>query len=240
MSANTFERHEVKYIVTSAQRGFIERALESLVTADCHGESTICNIYYDTPDFRLVRRSLERPIYKEKLRMRSYGVKRPDEEVFLELKKKYKGLVYKRRIEGREQAFTDYLAGKAEMPVDSQIGREIDYFREFYGELRPAVYLCYDRTAFFAKDDPTLRITFDKSIRFRTCDISLSSAPGGRAILEPGLSLMEIKAADAMPLWLVEALGRAEAKKTSFSKYGRAYEAIMQEKINGNEVRVCA
>ena len=98
MDKSIFKRHELKYLVSTEQREFIESEFARYMIPDEHGESTICNIYYDTPDFRLIRRSLERPVYKEKLRLRSYGTASKDEKVFLELKKKYKGIVYKRRI----------------------------------------------------------------------------------------------------------------------------------------------
>ena len=98
MNGYTFERRELKYRITDAQRAALEAAFDARMVPDEHGESTICNIYYDTADYRLIRASLEKPAYKEKLRLRSYGVTEPGGEVFLELKKKYKGIVYKRRI----------------------------------------------------------------------------------------------------------------------------------------------
>lgn len=224
-----FQRKELKYRLSASQEKRLREALAPYVVPDQYGESTICNIYFDTPDFRLIRKSIEKPVYKEKLRLRSYGPVGPDGNTFLELKKKYKGIVYKRRICLPEQDAMAFLAEGKPLPFESQITKELEYFMEFYGNLQPAVYLNYDRTAFYSKDDPNLRITFDRNINFRTEDISLQSEPGGRFVIRPGESIMEIKAAGAMPLWLTEILDETEAKRNSFSKYGTAYNMLLEE-----------
>ena len=228
MNGYTFERRELKYRITDAQRAALEAAFGARMIPDEHGESTICNIYYDTADYRLIRASLEKPAYKEKLRLRSYGVTEPGGEVFLELKKKYKGIVYKRRITLPEDAAGEFIAGCAPLGGEhGQIGREIEYFTRFYAPLRPAVHLSYERSAWFSREDRDLRITFDKNIRFRQEDVSLTLPAGGRRILSEGESLMEIKAAAALPLWLVSELDTLGIYQSTFSKYGEAYKAIL-------------
>ena len=179
----------------------------------------------------MIRASLEKPVYKEKLRSRSYGPAAPDGTVFLELKKKYDGIVYKRRIALTAQAVEDYFADTAPLPSDGQIAREIDYFRAFYRNLRPTLYLSYDRCAFFSNVSRDLRVTFDRHIAWRREALRLTAPAGGREVLAPGWSLMEIKAADAIPFWLAEALGRGGIRQTSFSKYGEAYKTILSEQI---------
>ena len=227
MNGYTFERRELKYRITDAQRAALEAAFGARMVPDEHGESTICNIYYDTADYRLIRASLEKPAYKEKLRLRSYGATEPGGEVFLELKKKYKGIVYKRRITLPEDAAGDFIAGRAPLGEHGQIGREIEYFTAFYAPLLPAVHLSYERSAWFSREDRDLRITFDKNIRFRQVDVSLTLPAGGRRILPEGESLMEIKAAAALPLWLVSELDTLGIYQSTFSKYGEAYKAIL-------------
>lgn len=222
-----FARKELKYRLTAAQDRFLREALAPYVVPDEYGESTICNIYFDTPDYRLIRKSIEKPVYKEKLRLRSYGPAGPNDKTFLELKKKYKGIVYKRRVCLSEKEAMNYLTGKAPLPFDTQIAREIDYFMACYKDLQPAVYLDYDRTAYYAKEDPDLRITFDRNIHFRTDDLSLESLPGGRFVIQPGETILEIKAAGAMPLWLTALLTQSGAKRNGFSKYGTAYEKLL-------------
>lgn len=227
MNGYTFERRELKYRITDAQRAALEAAFGARMVPDEHGESTICNIYYDTADYRLIRASLEKPAYKEKLQLRSYGVTEPGGEVFLELKKKYKGIVYKRRITLPEDAAGDFIAGRAPLGEHGQIGREIEYFTAFYAPLLPAVHLSYERSAWFSREDRDLRITFDKNIRFRQEDVSLTLPAGGRRILPEGESLMEIKAAAALPLWLVSELDTLGIYQSTFSKYGEAYKVIL-------------
>ena len=227
MNGYTFERRELKYRITDAQRAALEAAFGARMVPDEYGESTICNIYYDTADYRLIRASLEKPAYKEKLRLRSYGVTEPGGEVFLELKKKYKGIVYKRRITLPEDAAGEFIAGRAPLGEHGQIGREIEYFTAFYAPLLPAVHLSYERSAWFSREDRDLRITFDKNIRFRQEGVSLTLPAGRRRILPEGESLMEIKAAAALPLWLVSELDVLGIYQSTFSKYGEAYKAIL-------------
>lgn len=247
---NVFSRHEIKYLVTSEQRKIINEAIKEHMIPDTHGMSTICNVYYDTPDFRLIRRSQEKPNYKEKIRVRSYGTPNEKDVVFLELKKKFDGVVYKRRIELPEKIVESYMKNEVSLseiidiiknqnknaPADAekgnpQIAKEIDYFKSFYKNLKPAVYLSYDRCAFFSSEDTSLRITFDKNICWRQTYVRLTEKPGGYHLLEEGTSLMEIKTATALPIWLVDALSEAEARPASFSKYGHAYETILRRML---------
>ena len=222
---NIFKRYETKYLITKEQQQAILDAVNEHIRADEYGKSTICNIYYDTPDYLLIRRSMEKPIYKEKLRLRSYGVASENTPVFAEIKKKYDGVVYKRRINTTEQQAFELCKGTAP-ETSSQISNEILYFVNRYQNLAPAVFLSYEREAFYAKDDNNFRITFDRNILWRDDDISLSKGVYGTPILNHDQVLMEVKCAGAMPLWFVKVLTENKIYKTSFSKYARAYEAL--------------
>ncbi|NJP39721.1 polyphosphate polymerase domain-containing protein [Oscillospiraceae bacterium HV4-5-C5C] len=238
-SPDIFERHELKYLLNREQYACLLQRLQSRLLPDAFGRSTICNIYYDTPDFRLARHSQEKPIYKEKLRLRSYGPAQLYKPVYLELKKKYRDVVYKRRIELPLSAAVQGMQGSLPLP-DTQIGREISYFRDFYTDLRPAVYLSYEREAYFAQTDPNLRLTFDQTILWRTQGLQLNLPPSGRPLLEPGQALLEIKTPAALPLWLVRLLTELKINKTSFSKYGRAYETWLMEQLAVDRRETCA
>lgn len=230
MGSSVFKRREIKFMLTASQRTALEDAMRGHMQIDEYGESTICSLYYDTPDDLLIRRSLEKPVYKEKLRLRSYGPARPGGPIYVELKKKYDGIVYKRRISMPEDQASAWLAGRIPCPDDRQISREIDWVRQFYGSLAPSLYLAYDRAAYFCPDDQDLRITMDRNIRWRTDALSLTIPPYGEQLLRPGCSLLEIKAADAMPLWLAQTLSENGIRQISFSKYGTAYTAIQARK----------
>lgn len=229
-SPTVFKRYETKYLLTDAQKASILSAMGSHMVPDSFGRSTIRNLYYDTDNYRLVRRSLEKPIYKEKLRVRSYHTAAPDDLVFIELKKKYASIVYKRRTDICEKDVADYLARKREAPVRSQITAEIDYFLQFYGTLAPRVFLSYEREAYFDKDSSGFRVTFDENILWRATDLSLKAQVYGENLLQPGQTLMEIKSPGAIPLWMVEVLTREKIRNTSFSKYGTAYTAMYADK----------
>lgn len=226
-----FQRYEVKYLLTKAQQAqLLLRAGERLVP-DEYSHSSIRNLYLDTPDFRLIRRSLERPVYKEKLRLRSYGPADEEHPVFLELKKKYRSIVYKRRLTLPYRQAMGCL--RAELPwPDTQIGGEIDYAMHFYPDLEPRVYLSYERDS-WKEAEGGLRLTFDEAIRFRTEALTLDSQPWGTAQLQDNQVLMELKAPGAIPLWMVHILTDMGLYKTSFSKYGTAYKMMLDQKDTG-------
>lgn len=231
---NSFMHHEIKYLLKNELRFSIEHAMTEYMTPDIFGKSTVCSVYYDTPDYRLIRRSLEKPIYKEKLRIRSYGTAQPGDSVFLELKKKYNGVVYKRRISLSEHEAEDYMNGLGAFPIPSQIGKEIDYFRSFYGYVVPAMYISCERSPFYSKDN-TLRITFDQNILWRATELNLTVPPHGQELLEEGYSLMEIKTAVGLPLWLTQLLTKNKLLKTNFSKYGTAYQQLRKTVLSGED-----
>lgn len=225
-----FRRLEKKYLITKEQYLLLTQALSGYIVPDEFGKSTINNIYFDTPDYRLIRASIEKPtVYKEKLRIRSYGAPGPDSNVFVELKKKYKGIVYKRRIDMTYAEATDYLCSKRAVEHPSQVTAEIDSFLAFYKTLHPAVSLFYDRVAYYSKDDPELRLTFDTNIRFRSEHLDLSEGDYGTVILDEESYILEIKCINSMPLWLTHALDRLRIYPSSYSKYGTAYKKMLAE-----------
>lgn len=226
---DVFCRKEIKYLITAQQRKVLEEEFARRMKPDQFAHSSIRNIYYDTPDFRLIRKSLEKPVYKEKIRLRYYG--EAHKEVFLEMKKKFEGIVYKRRITVPEQQAVDFMAGRGNLP-DTQIGRELEYFRNFYRDLQPQVFLSYERDSWCGVQDPGLRITIDEEICYRVIDLDNTELLNGEAILEPGTALMEVKAEYAIPLWLTELLARERISKISFSKYGQAYWRELERKLS--------
>ena len=222
-----FQRYEMKYLLTPDQKEAVLRAMQPYMEPDRYGRTSIRNLYYDTDNYRLIRRSIERPVYKEKLRVRNYGRAEPDGVVFAELKTKYKHTVYKRRLLLRAQEAADWLAGRRSCPVRTQIAAEIDYFVSYYETLHPVVFLSYEREAFAAKDGGVFRVTFDENILCRQEELTLDSEAYGAPVLEPGLVLMELKCAGGIPLWMTHTLSGERIYKTSFSKYGTAYQNIL-------------
>ena len=236
-SKNCFERYEKKYRLTAAQQRMVLEGMRPYMKKDAYGAYTICNIYYDTDDWRLIRASLEKPVYKEKLRVRSYGVRDGDGKVFVELKKKYDGVVYKRRVTMGAGEAAPFLAG--DIPnAHGQIGQEILWFQRFY-QARPRVFIAYDRLAFAGIDDPELRITFDTNLRWRNTALDLRLGDDGAPITDPSMILMEIKIPGVCPLWLSQLLSQAGVFPTSFSKYGYCYQHHILPNIS-KEGRYCA
>jgi len=228
-----FKRHELKYILTKEQKERILKSIEPYMKLDAYGRTTIQNIYFDTENYRLIRRSIEKPDYKEKLRVRSYANKNTENKVFVEIKKKYEKVVYKRRISMREEEAMQWLCGELPASLDSQIAREIDYFLQYYGGLKPALFLSYEREAYYSQDGSDFRITFDENVRCRQERIMFQSDAGGIFVLDEDEVLMEIKCSGGMPMWMAEILSREKIYKTSFSKYGTAYQNIIYPKLRG-------
>ena len=224
-----FKRYELKYLISRQQRDILCRAMAPHMTADRFSHSSIRNIYYDTMNYRLIRESLDRPVYKEKLRVRSYGRAGQEDTVFVELKKKYDSVVYKRRLEMPQAQAMDAMLGRAPLP-DTQIGREIGAVLQYYEELIPRVFLSYERDSYHALDCD-FRLTFDDSIRYRSEELTLNSEPWGNPLLEDDAILMELKVSDSIPFWMVRLLSEMEIRKTTFSKYGTAY----QQMVFGNQ-----
>lgn len=234
----TFKRYEIKYLLTQKQKQAVLQTMQPHMKLDRYGRTTIRNIYFDTDTYRLIRRSLEKPVYKEKLRIRSYQIAAPDDLVFVELKKKYKSVVYKRRLTLPEIQARDSFQNGTPIPVRSQIAEEIEYFRSYYKGLHPTVFLSYEREAFYSLDGGDFRVTFDENILYRTYDFSLGSEVYGTPLLNEGETLMEIKTAGGLPLWMSHELNRLKVFKTSFSKYGLAYQDLMEKSVSEEQRRI--
>ncbi len=221
----TFARMEKKYSMTAAQfKNLIER-IGGKIRPDLYWDSEVNSLYFDTEDHRLIRRSMEKPVYKEKLRLRTYGsTVSEDTAAFAEIKKKYNGCVYKRRVDGSYSNLLAWLSGKGGCPGDSQIHREIDYFIHSYRDLRPAMRIAYHRLAYVVTDDPSVRITFDRDILWRNRGLDTQADAFGRHLLDDDIVLMEIKVLrKAVPLWLISAIDEIGIRPSSISKYGAAY-----------------
>ena len=225
-----FKRYETTYLISREQTARLTAEMAPYMTEDRYGKSVIRNIYFDTDGYRLIRRSIERPVYKEKLRIRSYSQVGRGGTVFVELKKKYKHVVYKRRVSMPESAAMAWVCGEAECPKEGQIPGEIAYLIKYYGRLRPTVFLSYEREAYVQRDGD-LRITFDQKVLARLEDLSLCSPVYGEELLDDGVVLAEIKCSGGYPLWLTDFLSREKIYKTSFSKYGRAYQSMIYPKL---------
>ena len=229
----TFKRYELKYLLNKKEKEEILLAMKPHMKLDDYGRTVIRNIYFDTENFRLIRRSLEKPVYKEKLRIRSYKPVQITDPVFVEIKKKYKSVVYKRRLLLPEKTVMESFRTGEPHPVCSQIGDEIQYFREYYKNLQPSVFLSYEREAFYSLDGSDFRVTFDENILYRRNDISLGSEIYGHPLLGKQQTLMEIKTSGGIPLWMSETLTKHHLYKTSFSKYGSAYQRMMEAAMQG-------
>lgn len=247
MAIEVFNRYENKFLIDRATYQNIQEKLLYHMELDeynkAHEFYTISNIYYDTKDNDLIRNSLSKPKYKEKLRLRSYGVPREDDKVYLEIKKKVNGLVNKRRTSlklGEAYAFAS-TGVKPELKeyMNGQVLNEIEYILKRY-DLEPRLYLAYDRKAMFSRDNRDIRITFDTNIRTRREDLKLESGDHGDLLLEKELWLMEVKAERSIPLWLSRLLSEYKIYSTSFSKYGKEHERrTANNRMLKGEANIC-
>lgn len=238
---NTFERKEKKYVLDAERLEKFMSLAGNKLGDDQYAHSTISSLYYDTAQFTMINRSLEKPLYKEKLRVRAYGDIAKNDAVFVELKKKFKGIVYKRRIQMSDEGAHAYLTGTpyGEAVLFGSGGerkecsaklvqnvREIDACIARYDQLLPGIMIVVERHSMRTQDGSNVRITFDMDARWRADDLSFKAGFFGAPILPQGHVIMEVKALGTYPLWLVHVLNELEAYPVSCSKVGRAYQAL--------------
>lgn len=230
----------MKFLLDEEQHNKLLKEMSSHMTPDEFGVHTIMNIYFDSTNEDVIKNSLSKPVYKEKLRLRAYGkAAKDDDEAFLEIKKKYKGIVYKRRLEMTYKKLFDYVNGGETPDVpekDKQVFEEIEYFIKRL-ELVPKIVICYDRQAFFGNDDKEFRITLDGNIRSRRNEVDLRKGDYGEILFGQPYRVMEIKVSDAIPLWLVKFFSENKVYAGSFSKYGNIYLNEVNNNQNGRETK---
>jgi len=226
---NVFKRHEIKFMLTKEQFADIQELFDVHMHPDHFSNYLVQNMYFDTANWDSVRTSIEKPVYKEKLRLRCYGIPEKDTLMFLELKKKYKGIVYKRRIAFPMKELFENSKNLHKIIEDdaSQIGRELKFYLDSH-DVYERAYISYHRSAFF--DGKDLRVTFDTDAYFRLHSFGYEEPNNGQTLLEPDTILMEVKTAGGIPLWFTEFLSAHKIYPTSFSKYGTGYtKYIMRE-----------
>lgn len=229
--ANTFKRREMKFLLSGEKFKTLIEEIAPYMTEDEFGRHSILNIYLDNHNNDLIRSSLGKPVYKEKLRLRTYGsAAKDDSDAFLEIKKKFRGITYKRRLELPYKQLFDYITGGVIPEKRGQVFEEIDYFIKRMN-LKPKIVICYDRTAFYGNDDKEFRLTFDGNIRYRREDLDLRSGDYGERLTTQPFTVMEVKSAGAIPIWLVRILSKNKIYCGSFSKYGNIYAGEVRQKL---------
>lgn len=222
MAITVMKRYELKYLLSGEQTSYLRERLKGHMEVDQYGKTSIASLYYDTPSYQLIRTSVEKPPFKEKIRLRSYGIATQESPVFLELKRKAYGIVYKRRVQTTIPLVHKFFSGEGDICAPGQINREITTFRDQYRTLVPACLIIYDRVAYY-QPDGDLRLTIDENPRYRTDSLTLTQSMEGISLLPEGWTILEVKVQEAMPLWLTEILSTGKIYKGSFSKYGEAY-----------------
>lgn len=221
--ANTFKRREMKFLLNEEQYGALMEHISGHLHPEAFGSYTVRNIYLDNCNYDLIRSSLGKPVYKEKLRLRTYGETNDNSEAFLEIKKKLRGITYKRRLGLPYKELHDYITDGAIPSDNGQVYREIDYLIKRMS-LSPKIVICYNREGFFDVDDEEFRITFDGNIRYRHNDLDLRAGDFGESLNAAPYRIMEVKSAGAIPMWLVRELSSLRIFHGSFSKYGTIYQ----------------
>lgn len=229
---SVMKRYELKFVLTAEQVACFKESVLKHMEIDRYGLTTIASLYYDTPSFELIRRSIEKPSYKEKIRLRSYGLAKENSPVFLEIKRKNEKIVYKRRIVTTESE-ADRFFYQGGGFGNAQIARELQAFKENYGFLEPKYLILYDRLAYFQKDSD-VRLTLDANPRYRSQDLNLHTSNDGIPLLNEGEAILEVKVQHSIPLWLTQILTEKRIYQTSFSKVGTAHQKEMASKKENN------
>jgi len=228
-----FQRVEQKYILDEDEYEKLFDKLKNHLTKDIYYRSTICNIYFDTDNYDLIVNSIDKAPFKQKIRIRSYNIPKINDKVFLELKCKFKGVVFKRRVKMKLNDIYDYLEdGSIRENSNDQIMKEIDYVIK-KSNLKPKLFLAYDRLSYYANDNKNLRVTFDNNLRSRDEDLKLELGDAGKKYTKDNFYIMEIKSRDSIPLWFSSILNELKIYPNTFSKYGNIYK-----KNSGGDVYV--
>lgn len=227
---NVMQRVETKYLLDADMYQKLLLKIKKYITKDGYYNYSILNIYFDTDNYDLINTSLEKPIYKEKIRLRSYGIPTLDDNVFLEIKKKYKGIVGKRRVSMTLREFNSYLSDGS-IDNDNQIMKEIDYCFKLY-HLKPVLFLAYDRYAYKGINDNDFRLTFDYNIRSRENNLDLNLGDYGENLFKNKKYIMEVKSTTGLPLWFTKSLSDLHIYPCSFSKYGTVYKSMKGDILN--------
>ena len=225
-------RYELKYLLNKDQIDLFVKKISDYMQADDYGRTTIASLYFDTPDYRLITKSIEKPKYKEKIRLRSYGLATSKSPTFLEIKRKNEGIVYKRRISLLENKAYEFFENQETLD-NEQITRELEAFLQNYKNLEPKYLIISDRIAYFQKDSD-LRVTIDTNPRYRKTDLNLHTSMDGIPLLDEGWAILEIKVQHSVPMWLVDILSECKIYKTSFSKVGTAHK---KELVNALSIK---
>lgn len=228
-----FRRVEKKYIINQEQYLYLKEILKEKMIEDEHGKNTICNLYFDTDQYDLIRYSITKPVYKEKVRLRSYNIPTIDSTIYLEIKRKYNGVVSKRRIEMSLREFSEYLNKYDTSIEETQLKKEFDYYFKHFN-LKPTMFLSYYRRAYYDKENREFRVTFDNHILARKYDLQLELGNYGVHILEKNKYIMEIKTLGAIPMWFVKILNELKIFPCRFSKYGEAYTQLVLNRPKKN------
>lgn len=220
-----FRRVEIKYLIDEDTYQLFKKEIDNYVKPDIYPNSVICNIYFDNDDYELINKSIDKPSYKEKVRLRSYNIPNKNSKVYLEIKKKYEGVVVKRRVGATLDKINKYLNENIE--IDKTLNfKEIDNVIKRH-DLKPKIYVAYNREAYLGNNDNNLRITFDSNLRSRTLDLDLSLGDSGKLYFDKPMYIVEIKTLGSMPLYLVNILNKLKIYPISFSKVGSIYERMM-------------
>ena len=230
MDTNVFKRVETKYLLTDEEYKKLMKKIDKYLMEDRFYKSTICNIYFDTDDYDIINKSLDKPPFKQKVSLRSYNVPNLDDDVFFEIKGKYNGVVFKRREKIKLIDYYNYIENNT-MPNNKQIMKEIDYIIK-KENLKPKLMLSYDRYSYYDKDNKNFRITFDKNIRSREEELKLEYGDAGKLYFDNPMHIMELKSLGTIPLWFTDVLTKLKIYPKSFSKYGNIYKKMKGEMLN--------
>ena len=242
MAESTFRRMEKKMLLPTEDVPRLLERFNDIMEPDPHNKDgapyMLCNLYFDDRSRHVIRNSVERPFYKEKLRLRSYGVPTDDSPVFLEIKKKTDGVGTKRRaripLSDAMRFLETGIHPNGISYIDEQVLREIDYYRSHH-EVFPSTYVSYLRNAYISKEDPTFRVTVDRDILTRHHDLDLRLGRYGESILPPEITLMEVKFAGAVPLWFARLMSEFKASFHTFSKYGTDFKIQTYREVMGDD-----
>lgn len=223
MEIETMSRHDIKYIIDEKTVGELRKCLlANNMRKQIHDSDLVVSAYCDTDDFASIRKCIDDPKHKEKIRIRSYGPIGDDDLAYLEIKRKENGLLTKRRVKVRYGDIPGILSGSQKM--QGEFGDELDDFLSRYPNSEPRIRISYERESYKAEDESSdLRVTLDHDIRYKVGKGIRLDGSDGTCLMSPRRYIIEIKTLGETPKWLDMFFKSRSLKPRSYSKYAKAY-----------------
>jgi len=232
-------RYEFKYLITEDQADYIREVVRTFADADAYGDNgvyDVTSLYYDTWDWRLALQTVEGIRNRYKMRIRTYGFT-DDMPVFVEIKGRVGTSICKSRALIPREHWSLLSLNQPPPPEGFTALKEshqsdYDSFRNLMDvlDLRPRLWVSYQREAYGSRYGDGARLTFDRHLKVQAPDLDRPDVPVDceyqMVNLDGPQTILELKFNNAFPSWMRTIVNQCELRRTACSKYVQGVEQI--------------